>query len=129
MSSIQKFEDLRIWQEARQICVSVSKLTEKEQFSKDFSLKDQIRRSSGSVMDNIAEGFGRDGNKEFKQYLAISKASLNEVKSQLYRALDFNYISQKEFDSIYLECDKLAAGIGKLMYYVKDSKFKGSKYS
>ncbi|MDD4149676.1 MAG: four helix bundle protein [Bacteroidales bacterium] len=128
MTKITRFEDLKIWQAARGVCCKVFILTNKTDFSKDFSLKDQIRRSSGSVMDNIAEGFGRSGNKEFKNFLSISKGSLQEVKSQLYRAIDFKYISTDEFENLYLECDTLAAGIGKLMQYIKESKFKGTKF-
>ena len=129
MSKITRFEDLKIWQAARSICRDIFILTNKTEFSLDFSLKDQIMRSSGSAMDNIAEGFGRDGNKEFKHFLAIAKGSIQEVKSQLYRAVDFKYISTEEFEKIYLECDKLAGGISKLMYHIKETpQFKGSKY-
>ena len=85
---INKFEDLGVWQEARELCKEVYSLISEAEFSKDYALLNQINRSSGSVMDNIAEGFGRSGNKEFIQYLSVSKASCMEVKSQLYRALD-----------------------------------------
>lgn len=89
---IKKFEDLGVWQEARELCKEIFNLISEGDFSKDYALINQINRSSGSVMDNIAEGFGRSGNKEFIQYLSISKASCMEVKSQLYRALDRNYL-------------------------------------
>jgi four helix bundle protein len=128
MTTVKRFEDLAIWSSARSLCLMVFKLTSKEYFSRDFSLKDQIRRSSGSVMDNISEGFGRDGNKEFVHFLSIAKASLNEVKSQLYRATDYEYISSEEFDETYKKCDSVAAGISKLMYYLINSNLKGSKF-
>lgn len=119
MSKINRFEDLRIWQEAREMCVIIHRLSSQDKFIHDYALKDQIRRASGSVMDNIAEGFGRDGNKEFKHFLSISKGSVYEVKSQLYRAKDFNYITDKEFNAVYLKCDLLVAGISKLIFILK----------
>ena len=91
--TIEKFEDLEILQEARVLCKYIFVITEKEPFSRDFKLRDQIRASSGSVMDNIAEGFERDGNKEFIQFLSVSKGSCGETHSQSYRSFDYNYIT------------------------------------
>ncbi len=91
-------------------------LTNKEPFSKDFGLRNQINRSSGSVMDNIAEGFGRSGNKEFAQFLFIAKGSLTEVQSQLYRALDRNYLTKeifKELEFTVNEIHKMIYGLAK----------------
>jgi four helix bundle protein len=90
MSSINKFEDFETGQLARQLCVEVFEIIAQENFRNDFSLKDQIKRSSGSIMDTIAEGYGRDGSKEFIQFLSYAKGSALEVQSQLYRALDNN---------------------------------------
>ena len=98
MATIQKFEDLEIWQLARQLAKEIFLLTKTEKLSKDFSLKDQMDRSAGSIMDNIAEGFGRSSRLEFVQFLSITTASADELKSQLYRCLDRDYIIQTEFE-------------------------------
>ena len=120
MARIDKFEDVLAWQKARELCKQVSNLTQKSSFSKDWSLVDQIKRSSGSVMDNIAEGFDRNSSKEFRQYLFIALGSLSETKSQLYRGLDMSYITDLEFKEVYEianDCSKL---IGGLLNYLKD---------
>jgi len=127
MAKIEKFEDIEAWKEARILCKSILLLTEKEKFSKNYSLKDQILRSSGSIMDNIAEGFDRGGKKEFVQFLYISKSSSSETKSQLYRALDFGYITQKEFESNYESCSLIAKMIMGLIKYLSKSEFKDQK--
>lgn len=128
MASIKKFEDLKAWQEARILCKKVHALTLNQEFSRDYSLKDQIKRSSGSVMDNIAEGFDRDGNKELIHFCSIAKASCSEVKSQLYRAIDYKYISEKEFKVAVEQASKTSALIGGFMRYVKSSDYKGAKF-
>lgn len=92
MATIKRFEDLEIWQLAREISRDVYDITRKDSIKHDFSLIDQLRRSSGSIMDNIAEGFERDGNKEFVQFLSYAKGSAGETRSQLYRAVDQKYI-------------------------------------
>src|SRR5665647_3333145 len=96
MATIKTFEDLEIWKLARLLCQDVFLITNHYFFSKDYGLKNQINNSNGSVMDNIAEGFDRDGTKEFIQFLSIAKASCGECRSQLYRALDRAYISNLE---------------------------------
>jgi four helix bundle protein len=128
MSTIKKFEDLECWQLARELSRKIYQLTIKEKFSKDFSLVNQIRNSSGSVMDNIAEGFERGGNKEFSQFLSISQGSAGEIKSQLYRALDQNYIDIDEFNDTYNLATRTGKAITGLMNYLKDSQMKGFKY-
>jgi four helix bundle protein len=128
MGTVNKFEDLEVWRESRKFVKNIHSLTSKTPFSKDFTLKDQILKSSSSLMDNIAEGFDRDGNKEFIHFLTISKASLSETKSQLYRALDFNYISNEEFSENYELADTIGKQIGGFIKYLKQSEYKGNKF-
>ncbi len=123
-----RFEDLEIWKEARELCVCVFKLISKEPFSKDFKLRDQINASSGSVMDNIAEGFERGGNKEFIQFLYIAKGSCGETRSQAFRAFDRKYIDQKEFDELFHRTETESVKIARLIKYLKDSDLKGAKF-
>ena len=114
MATFYRFEDILAWQKARVLCQIIKPLTEREAFSRDFKLKDQILSSSGSVMDNIAEGYERQTNKEFVYFLFVSKGSCGEVRSQAYRALDYKYISQQEFENIYvraLEISKILHGL------------------
>ena len=128
MSKVGRFEDLKVWQLARELCKVVNQYTLHDSFARDFKLVGQIKASSGSIMDNIAEGFERDGNKEFAQFLSISKGSSGETRSQLYRAIDNGYISQKEFDTAYemsLECSKMLKGF---IVYLKDSDLKVNKF-
>ncbi|NOQ28079.1 MAG: four helix bundle protein [Bacteroidales bacterium] len=128
MAGFTKFEEIEAWKKARELCVLIYKITLKDKFSKDFSLKDQIKRSSGSVMDNIAEGFERGEKKEFIQFLYISKSSSAETKSQLYRALDYEYINKEEFEICYEKCNECAKIIAGLINYLKSSEIKGPKY-
>lgn len=100
MGSIGKFEELKIWQQAREICNDIWKIIQETPLKQNFKLRDQIDGASGSIMDNIAEGFERNGNKEFLQFLSIAKASCGEVRSQLYRCLDREYIDKEQFNTI-----------------------------
>lgn len=128
MSTIKRFEDLEVWKLARELCQNVYELTLLEGFSRDFGLKNQINNSSGSIMDNIAEGFERDGSKEFSQFLSIAKASCGECRSQLYRALDRNYISQEQFKLTSQKTIDLGRKISNLMSYLKNSELRGNKF-
>lgn len=114
MATFYRFEDIIAWQKARILCQIIKPLTERESFSRDFKLKDQILSSFGSVMDNIAEGYERQTNKEFIYFLFVSKGSCGEVRSQAYRALDYKYITQQKFEDIYtraLEISKILHGL------------------
>lgn len=128
MATIKKFEDLDIWQRSRQLSKSIYLKTIEGSFAKDFSLKDQINRSTGSVMDNIAEGFERDGRQEFIQFLSYSKSSAGEVRSQLYRALDHGHITQEQFDEFYNHTLNIGKMLSGFMSYLRKSEVKGLKY-
>ena len=100
MASFQKFTDIEAWQDARKLTKEVYRVTKREPFSRDFELRGQIRNASISVMSNIAEGFDRNGNAEFIQFLSIAKGSIAEVLSQLFVALDQGYVTDKEFEEL-----------------------------
>lgn len=129
MATITKFEELEIWLLARELANEIFDLfTGSESFSRDFKLKDQINGSSGSVMDNIAEGFERGGRNEFINFLTFSKGSAGEVKSQLYRALDRKYITQEQFDHLYEKTDLIGKKTGAFINYLNSSSHKGNKF-
>jgi four helix bundle protein len=108
---IEKFEDLEIWQEAREISKMVFKLTNEKSFDNDYRFKYQMRDAAGSTMDNIAEGFGRGGNKEFNNFLSIAKGSNEEVRSQSYRTFDYHYISEDTYNDLLERTDRLSRKI------------------
>jgi four helix bundle protein len=128
MATINRFEDLEIWQEARRLAKEVHVLSVETELRNDFRLKSQIKDSSGSVMDNIAEGFERDGNLEFRQFLSIAKGSAGETRSQLYRLHDCGYIAQEKLDSLKAEYEKLSGRISNFITYLNKKDFKGNKF-
>lgn len=128
MATILKFEDLICWKEARILCKDVGLLVRKKKFGFNFRLIHQIEGSSGSIMDNIAEGFERGGNKELIQFLYIAKASCGELRSQLYRALDLDYLTFTEFSELLEKANKISWLIQKFINAVSASAFKGYKY-
>ena len=128
MATIYRFEDLDAWKIARELTRDVYRITQADEFSRDFGLKNQIRKASVSVMSNIAEGFERDGNREFCNFLSIGKGSAGEVRSQLYVALDQDYISSAEFDHIYLKAQESGRVIAGLSNYLKQSGYSGNKF-
>lgn len=128
MATFNSFEDIDAWKLSRLYSREIYKLSSVSEFSQDFALKNQIRRSSGSVMDNIAEGFGRGGNKEFVQYLYYSIGSLDESKSQLYRAIDQDYISTEKFEELFENASVITKKLKALANYLKKTEIKGLKF-
>ncbi len=128
MTTFKSFEEIEAWQKARLLVREIYAISNMASFSKDFALGDQIRRAGFLIMPNIAEGFGRDGAREFVQFLAIAKGSVNEIKAQLYVAIDQGYISQQDFDRMYVVAGEIGGMIGGLMRYLQQSEIKGSKF-
>jgi four helix bundle protein len=128
MATFKSFEDITVWQKARSLCTKIHLLSTTTDLAKDYKLKDQINGSSGSVMDNIAEGFGRGGNKEFIQFLGISLGSVCECQSQLYRISDRNYINKALFDELYFLCSEIRKMIIGLINYIQKTDLKGMKF-
>ncbi|MGY5847697.1 four helix bundle protein [Salegentibacter sp. HM20] len=128
MAKVEHFEDLEVWQLGREICMHVEELFINTSLGKRYKLRDQMDSSSGSIMDNIAEGFGRGGNLEFRNFLGFSRGSCAELKSQLYRAKDKNLISEEQFKQLSEKCEKEIAKITAFISFLNRSEFKGSKF-
>jgi len=128
MGKIKRFEDLEVWRLAREFSKEMYKITANDYFSKDFRFRDQVRASSSSIMDNIAEGFERDGRKEFIQFLCIAKGSCGETRSQLYRALDVCYIDNDTFEKTFAKAEKISQSLSGFIQYLKQSEIGGLKY-
>ncbi|TAN14924.1 MAG: four helix bundle protein [Chitinophagaceae bacterium] len=128
MATIKRIEDIEAWQLARQLSKEIYYMTQTGTFNNDFSLKDQINRSSGSIMDNIAEGFNRNGNKEFIYFLTIAKGSCGECNSQLYRAYDRMHISNELFEQLHAKTNHVGVLLQRFIEYLKRSSFKGQKF-
>jgi len=128
MAKIEKFEDIEAWKAAREITNLIYQVSSNGNFGKDFALVNQIRRASISIISNIAEGFERNGDREFIQFLTIAKGSCGEVRAQLYIALDQNYIDEKQFIFITGKLIEISRMLSGLMKYLQQSEFKGSKF-
>ncbi len=128
MATIKRFEEFEAWQKAKVLSKEILNISSNEPFVRDYGLKKQILDSSGSIMDNIAEGFGRGGKKELIQFLSYSKGSVAEVQSQLYRVLDRSYITKEIFDKLYFQADEISKMLNGLINYLKKSDFKGFKF-
>lgn len=128
MSKIQKFEDILAWQKARELTKGIYVHARSGPFAKDFGLRDQIQRASVSIMGNVAEGFDRGDDKEFIQFLSISKGSCGEVKSHLYVALEQQYINATQFNRLYNSADEVGRLLAGFMVYLKQSDRHGRKF-
>ena len=128
MAKAQKFEDLSIFQLARDLCKEIYAITREGEFKKDSRFVQQIHASAGSVMDNIAEGFERDGNKEFVNFLYIAKGSCGEVRSQIIRASDIGFIDNEAATRLYNDCVALSKAISSFIKSLKSSGYRGSKH-
>jgi four helix bundle protein len=129
MARIERFEDLEIWKLAKNVANQIYDVTAVGQFSQDYVLRDQIRRAVVSIFSNIAEGFERNGNKEFLQFLSIAKASCGEVRAQLIFAKDREYISKTQFEQVAKNLHSLINQIGGFCKYLSQSEIKGIKFN
>lgn len=128
MATIFRFEDIVSWQEARKLNRKIGELIKEDRFKGIYPLVNQVLRSGGSVMDNIAEGFERNGKREFIQFLSVSKASCGELRSQLYRMKDLEIITNKEFEELKEQTLRISFLIQRLINNLKQSELKGAKY-
>ena len=125
----KSFEELEIWQKARALCKEVFIATRQSDFSKDYRFVSQITASSGSIMDNIAEGFERQGNKEFRNFLFIAKGSAGETRSQVIRAYNVGFIDKAKYEELYEDCLMLSSSINKFIQTLKFTEYKGTRYN
>ena len=127
MSRVQRFEDLVIFQSAKKLCVEIYRISSQDVFRSDYRFQQQIRAAAGSIMDNIAEGYERDGNKELLNFLYIAKGSCGEVRSQLIRAKEDGHIDESTFVYLYKMCIGLSKGILSFIMSIKYSDLGGLK--
>ncbi|MBO9595421.1 MAG: four helix bundle protein [Niabella sp.] len=126
--TIKRFEDLEIWKDARALCKEIHEIIVETSLKNDFKLSGQVKGAWGSIMDNIAEGFERDGNIEFRQFLSIAKGSAGEARSQLYRIFDCGYIDEQRFLHLKNELEQLSGKIKNFITYLNKSSFQGNKF-
>jgi len=125
MATIKSFEDIESWKKAREVCRILGEIIDAGKFMKSYRLIHQIEGSSGSVMDNIAEGFERGSRAEFIQFLGYAKGSCGEVRSQLNRALDRKFIKEKEFEELKILVSQTSGLIQNFITYLQNSEVAG----
>jgi four helix bundle protein len=128
MATFERFEEKGAWQKSRELTREIYEITAAGRFGRDYGLRDQIRRASVSIMSNIAEGFERSGSGEFGQFLSTAKGSAGEVRSQLYVALDQEYLPQHAFDLLVNNATEISRMISGFMTYLRGSGIKGTKF-
>ncbi|MBY0479227.1 MAG: four helix bundle protein [Chitinophagaceae bacterium] len=128
MATFKQFEELPVWKDARLLAKKIKSATQKDLFQKDYKFVSQITAAAGSVMDNIAEGFERGSQFEFVNHLSYAKGSAGEVRSQLYRAFDFDYITETEKNQLVTAYETLSSHIANFMSYLNQSEIKGKKF-
>jgi four helix bundle protein len=122
MAKIENFEELEVWRLSMELCSEIYKLTNNEMFSRDFGLKDQIRRASVSIPSNISEGYERDSKNQFLYFLSIAKGSCGEVRTQLHIAFNLNYINENEYNLLKMKCESTSKQLSGFMKYLKNYK-------
>lgn len=127
MATIKRFEELDVWKVSRELCTKIGIIIDRDCFVKNFRLIGQIEGSSGSIMDNIAEGFERGTRLEFIQFLGYAKGSCGEFRAQLYRAQDRKYLTGEEFDELYNLALRISAMLQKLIAYLQKSEVQGER--
>jgi four helix bundle protein len=118
LATIERFEDIKAWQAARDLVSAIYRVTAQGQFAKDFGLRDQVRRASVSVMSNIAEGFERSSDREFRRFLYIAKGSAGEVRSHLFVAVDLGYITAEELSDLRTKSEEVAKSLSGFITYL-----------
>ncbi len=129
MAKIERFEDITAWQKARLLTQEVYTASNHAEFARDYPLRDQIRRATLSIISNIAEGFERDGDKEFVQFLSVAKGSCGEVRAQLYVALDQAYLTEERFRQLTELAEEISRLLARFIHYLRDSSKRGWKFS
>ncbi len=127
MATIKHFEDLETWKLSRKLCSAIGNLIDSGTFKNNFRFIGQMEGSSGSIMDNIAEGFERGTRAEFIQFLGFAKGSCGELRSQLHRALDRNYINSEQHGKYISYCMRISAMLQKLINYLQNTKVMGER--
>lgn len=121
MATAERFEDLDVWAKARRLTKVIYEVTEKSEFARDYGLRDQLRRAAVSVMSNVAEGFERQGDKEFRHFLSLAKGSAGEVRSHLFVALDVGMIEDEQIQYLQKQSEELSRMLSGLIWYLQKS--------
>ncbi|MEW6181624.1 MAG: four helix bundle protein [Bacillota bacterium] len=127
MAQITRFEDIEAWKKARELTKAIYEITSVGKFAGDFGLRNQIRSAAISIMSNIAEGFERNRNSEFRYFLSVAKESVGEVKAQIYVAMDAGLINEAQFEQLYKSATETGQLIGGFIKYLNQLKIKSPK--